>query len=144
MKYTTSAFSIELCALFPQGSRQITDCFEHRDHFEITLLTIYQQLIWIQNPVFIVTEIMQQYTEKSWDSGRKPMAIHPLSLLRHLSFFFFFFKSYLACLELSPMNEFTVEKPKGLFDLSAILQNHVTPDTRTSSALYSLLVAQHC
>lgn len=44
------------------------------------------------------------------------------------------------------MNEFTVEKPKGLFDLSAILQNHVTPDTRPSFALYSSLAsaAQHC
>lgn len=60
--------------------------------------------------------------------------------------FFLFLKSYLACLELNPMNEFTVEKPKGLFDLSAILQNHVTPDTRPSFALYSSLAAaaQHC
>lgn len=66
----------------------------------------------------------------SLNPGEKPNTTQPVATEG-----FFLFKILSRMLGVDAMNEFTVHRPKGLFDLSASLQNHVTTDTRLSSEL---------
>lgn len=112
------------------------------DQFKITLLNRnddHQPTTYLYTKLSVDRDKNNAMIVKSWDkSQRQSTHYHYWGLL--------LLNSYLACLELSPMNEFTVKKPKGLFDLGAFLQIMwlLTQGPHLNSIHCLLLLPQHC